>query len=175
MEDGVFPITSVSLVQGRQKLVRIFSHYYFDGCLLTHVKSVVFIEFLEDKCSSWNKCQNIMSFMVVSVENPGTEVPQWLSWTWFIQTTWRHADSKVLALHSAPCVLYEHTFNFHCCVFRISKNYPIAFDSILLAGNKSVHQQMLPMYLRYIWCRHREVINMLLCNIYIVICGIRWK
>lgn len=68
MEDGVFPITSVSLVQGRQKLVRIFSHYYFDGCLLTHVKSVVFIEFLEDKCSSWNKCQNIMSFMVVSVE-----------------------------------------------------------------------------------------------------------
>lgn len=43
--------------------------------------------------------------------------------------------------------LYEHTFNFHCCDFRISKNYPIAFGSILLAGNKSVHQQMLPMYL----------------------------
>lgn len=65
MEDGVFPIASVSPVQSRQKLVRNFSHCYFDGCLLTCMKSVGFI--LEDKyllganatiqCHSWQSRQ----------------------------------------------------------------------------------------------------------------------
>lgn len=149
MEDGVFPITSVSPVQSRQKLVRNFSHYNFDGCLLTCMKSVVFIQFLEDKCllaanatiqcHSWQSQQKSQDWSSTVTLQEVTHVGR-------VEACWQ-CEGQGLTLLLLVYWLCEKTFSFYCVALGYSQVTPFLFSSIPFTGNKSPDKALLTCFL----------------------------